>query len=326
MRRLIFVTGATGWQGTSLITALRPQEKVEKDDYHILALTRDKTSPAAKHLSTEKHITLVEGDLNNRSSIEHIFQEAVARGDRIWGVFVVLAFPGLGQIADAEEAQGKMLADIALEYSVSAFIYSSALRSGHRYDDQQRLSSWAKVLVERHIKALGSRGLPWVIVRPGFFMENFLGMLGPLALAVEDDHSDMPQAATDIGRVVAAIYKNFGRCHGEELALISDSLSSAQIGHDHAQAIGSWFLYMWWPLAMMALAINPEMQELVRMINDCHHRRANGEYPEYDKENRIAREICPERTSYREWINQTRIRQGPKDGWNRLSLWGILAG
>lgn len=123
MKRTIFVTGATGQQGTSLITALRPQKDDENDDYHILALTRDKTSPAAQHLSTEKHITLVEGDLNNRSSIEHIFQEAVARGDRIWGVFVVLEFPGLGQIADAEEAQGKVLSYsciIWLRFSLTA--------------------------------------------------------------------------------------------------------------------------------------------------------------------------------------------------------------
>lgn len=123
MRRTIFVTGATGQQGTSLITALRPQEN---DDYHILALTRDKTSSAAQHLATEQHVTLVEGDLNKRSSIDHIFQEAVARGDRIWGVFVVLAFPGMGQNADAEEAQGKVLS-----YSCILLLKSS-LTAGRR--------------------------------------------------------------------------------------------------------------------------------------------------------------------------------------------------
>jgi hypothetical protein len=55
-----------------------------------------------------------------------------------------------------------MLADLALEYRVSAFVYSSALRLGPTYDDHEKLSGRAKVLVERHVKSLGENGLPWV--------------------------------------------------------------------------------------------------------------------------------------------------------------------
>lgn len=44
--------------------------------------------------------------------------------------------------------------------------------------------------------------------------------------------------------------------------MISDSLTSAQIGQDHAQAVGSLFSYMWWPLARLVLAINAEIQNL----------------------------------------------------------------
>jgi hypothetical protein len=56
----------------------------------------------------------------------------------------------------------KMLADLALEYRVSAFVYSSALRLGPTYDDHEKLSYRAKVLIERHVKSLGKNGLPWM--------------------------------------------------------------------------------------------------------------------------------------------------------------------
>lgn len=126
---------------------------------------------------------------------------------------------------------------------------------------------------------LGSLAI--AVVQTGLESETRLDLVvSTYPIVRKDDHIDMPQAATDIGRVVTAIYKvrssgryiqlgfpltdpqNFGECHGEELALISDSLTSAQIGHDHAQAIGSWFSYMWWPLARLVLAINPETQKL----------------------------------------------------------------
>jgi len=53
------------------------------------------------------------------------------------------------------------MADLALEYEVSVYIYSSAERSGEKHDETEKLSGRAKVLVERHVQSLGERGLPW---------------------------------------------------------------------------------------------------------------------------------------------------------------------
>lgn len=80
----------------------------------------------------------------------------------IWGVFAVLAFPGLGASADGEERQGKMLADVALEYKVEVFVYSSAMRAGPKHEDRLVASKKAKRNVEEHCKALGERGLRWM--------------------------------------------------------------------------------------------------------------------------------------------------------------------
>lgn len=54
-----------------------------------------------------------------------------------------------------------MLADLALEYQVSHFIYSSVERGGERDDDKVILDRKVKARIERHIKSLGEKGLGW---------------------------------------------------------------------------------------------------------------------------------------------------------------------
>jgi hypothetical protein len=53
------------------------------------------------------------------------------------------------------------MADLALEYGVSVYIYSTSERGGEKNDETQKLSGRAKVLAERHVQALGPGGLPW---------------------------------------------------------------------------------------------------------------------------------------------------------------------
>jgi hypothetical protein len=97
---------------------------------------------------------------------------------------------------------------MAFEYGVSLFVYSSAER-GNEVDDgtpgKLQHSQESKVAVEKHVKALGEKGLTWTsvyallrravgwqpdrchdnrIIRPGFFMENFLGTIGSIAAGV----------------------------------------------------------------------------------------------------------------------------------------------
>ncbi|PLB51298.1 NAD(P)-binding protein [Aspergillus steynii IBT 23096] len=325
MTRTILVTGATGQQGTSLIAALRPRD-TDSADYRVLALSRSKTSPSAKHLVQEKHVTVVEGDLNDRVSIARVFQEARDGDGTIWGVFMVLAFPGLGKNADAEEAQGKLLADVALEYGVSAFIYSSALRSGPKYDDQLERSGKAKVNVERHVKEIG---LPWAIVKPGFFMENFSGMLGPLAVHLmkagmkPETRLDLV-AAQDIGRVVAAVFKDFSNCSSREVIIVSESLTASQIERTYRPTTGLVGSYVSPCLARLVLKINADTQNLVQTINDTYDRSINGDYPEREDEIQLAKDVCPQRTTFHEWVSKADSEV--QEGWNRVSIWGLLTG
>lgn|ERR1700735_4270761 len=58
------------------------------------------------------------------------------------------------------------MADLALEFKVSVFVYSSFERRGDQFDDEQVLSGKAKVNIERHVRQLGEKGLPWTYVLP----------------------------------------------------------------------------------------------------------------------------------------------------------------
>lgn len=87
-RRAILVTGATGKQGGATIDWLIANGALK--DHVLLAVTRDRTSGAAKKLES-RGVKIVQGDLNDCSAI---FKDAqrVLGGDnhaQIWGVFSV---------------------------------------------------------------------------------------------------------------------------------------------------------------------------------------------------------------------------------------------
>ena len=105
--KTILIAGATGRQGKAACQALGPPLD-DLPSFHILALTRNAASPTAQRLaSSMKHVTVVQGDLDSPESIRKIFEDQKNKGG-IWGVFSVLAFPGLGANADGEERQGKV--------------------------------------------------------------------------------------------------------------------------------------------------------------------------------------------------------------------------
>lgn len=115
--RTVLVVGATGKQGRSTVKFLLGPDGLASPDikFKILALTRDKSSESARKLlernkQHEGNFSLVQGDLDKPDSIRKIFQDAASSGGRgIWGVFVALAYPGLGENAEGEIKQAKVL-------------------------------------------------------------------------------------------------------------------------------------------------------------------------------------------------------------------------
>lgn len=85
MSRALLITGATGKQGGSVISALLAR----KAEFQILAVTRDPESSGAKRLAAKSSaITLIKGDLDH---VDGIFTAAAqkATSGKIWGVFSV---------------------------------------------------------------------------------------------------------------------------------------------------------------------------------------------------------------------------------------------
>ena len=110
-RRNILVVGATGKQGGATVRALLAPHSPR--DFHVWALTRSSSSPAAKSIQNDAsrleaadRLHLIEGDLTNDARIRDIFATMAGSEGGLWGVFVALAFPGLGVKDDRERDQG----------------------------------------------------------------------------------------------------------------------------------------------------------------------------------------------------------------------------
>ena len=118
MSKKLLVIGATGKQGSAFIQSVfqPPSESSSLpalDDVTILALTRNVSSPSAqalKHLVPEgqaEKLKLVQANLDDAASVEKLFVDEGGAG-ALWGVLMVLAFPGLGADPTGEEKQGKV--------------------------------------------------------------------------------------------------------------------------------------------------------------------------------------------------------------------------
>lgn len=84
MSKPVLITGATGKQGGSVITALLEQNA----DVEILAVTRDSNSTGAQKLKSKSpKIQLVEGNLDDPEGLFKNAQEITSQP--IWGVYSV---------------------------------------------------------------------------------------------------------------------------------------------------------------------------------------------------------------------------------------------
>jgi len=332
VRRNILVTGATGHQGRALIRAIQIDAASEAEDFHILALTRTASAPAAQRLTAKPSVTPVEGNLNAPEGIRKIFVDAKQDGG-VWGVFCVLAFPGLGVNADLEEKQGKMLADVALEYGVSMFVFSSAERAGEYYDDHTELDTRAKVMIERHIKALGQKGLPWTILRPGFFMENYDGFLGSITVGVlksglKSTTTNRLVAVDDIGGVAAAVFKNPGKYASQILVVSGEVTTMAQQEEAYKKGTGKPLPAIPWFFARTLIALNAHTRELLADLERKHDARETGpEAPEVEAQTAAAKEAYPQMQTLEAWARARGGQaQAQEENWNKVSLLGLLTG
>lgn len=236
-RRSVLVTGATGQQGGTLARYLLHQ------GYRVVALTRQVEAPAAQALAT-LGAELAAGDFEDPSSLE----AAARRADTLFA----MATPFEAGL-EAEVRQGMNLVDAARRAGVRHFIYSSVagaerLTGVPHFDSKHEVESY-----------LRRSNLPYTIVGPTFFMENFTGPLfrhgleaGVLAMGLPSSHGLQMVALEDlahfIGRVIATPEDFFG----QRIEVASDEVTGQQAADLLSYASGHRVHYQQIPLSVIA--------------------------------------------------------------------------
>ncbi|ONI90124.1 NmrA family protein [Actinosynnema sp. ALI-1.44] len=236
----VLVTGATGRQGGATVRALRAA------GVPVRALVRDPAK--AQGLGVE----LVTGDLNDRDSVVR-----AAQGVR--AVFSV-QMPGMtptgdGFDFDGEVAQGVNLIEGAKAAGVEQFVHTSVSGAGQHTDapgwadgrwPEMAPTLNAKKAIQDHLRAAGFPR--WTLLKPGFFMENFLpsmaflfprGIEGGLVSVVKPETRLSMVAVDDIGTAAAAAIAEPERFHGIELELAGEYLSMTEIAEILSRVLGT---------------------------------------------------------------------------------------
>src|SRR5215203_5192129 len=219
--RLILVSGATGQQGGAVVRNLLER------GFGVRALTRDPAKPAGRELA-DLGAEVVSGDLEDRASIEHVLQD-------VHGVFSVQQFFEAGY--EGEVRQGVQLADAAKAAGVDHYVYSS-VGSAHRETGIPHFES--KWEVEEHVRA---SGVPYTVLRPVFFMQNWEFMREPilggtLPQPLDPDKPFQMIDADDIGVFAAMAFEDPETWIGREVDIAGDELTMLEIAGTFSRVIG----------------------------------------------------------------------------------------
>jgi len=207
----ILITGATGHQGGAVARALLA------GGHKVRALTRKPEGEAARALA-DKGAEIVRGDLDDEASLS----KALAG---TWGVFGVQNTWEAG--VEGEERQGKRLAELARRAGVEHYVYTSVASAHRRTGIPHFDNKWR---VEQTVRALGFPS--YAILRPVFFMENFLSPFfkpaldqGKLAVALRADTPLQMIAVGDIGAYGRLVFEKAESFAGRELDIAGDELT-----------------------------------------------------------------------------------------------------
>ncbi|RII09651.1 NAD(P)H azoreductase [Streptomyces sp. YIM 130001] len=239
----VLVTGATGRQGGATARALLSA------GVPVRALVRDPDTTRAQAVEALGAET-VTGDLHDRDSVIR-----AAEGTR--AVFSV-QMPGITEAGfdfEGEVAQGTNLIEAAQAAGVRQFVHTSVTGAGQHTEHPDwtpgrwpstEASLGAKSTLQDRVRAAGFPS--WTILKPGFFMDNFLpsmgflfprGIEGGLVSVLNPGTGLSLMATDDIGAAAAAAIAAPEKFHGVELELASEYLSMAKVAEVLSRALGT---------------------------------------------------------------------------------------
>src|SRR6266550_6167545 len=210
----VLVTGATGKQGGYLVRELLAR------GHAIRALTR-KPESAGAAARAARGVTIVTGDFEDQGSLER-----AARG--VDTVFAMSTPFESGATTETREGINIVRAASAAGVGVSHLVYSS-VAGADRATGIPHFDS--KFEVE---KAIRQSGVPFTIVAPVFFMENFLAdwlaagiAKGSIAMALPATRRLQQVAVADIAQFTALVIERRESFLGKRIDIASDELTVA---------------------------------------------------------------------------------------------------
>lgn len=274
--KLVLVTGATGKQGGAVLHHLRER------GFPVRALVRNPEDPKARHLfgpGTE----VSRGDLEDEASLTRAL-------DGAYGVYSVQNWRASD--IEGEIRQGKHLADAAKRSRISHFVYSSVAAA----DQHTGIPHFeSKFRIEEHLRGTG---LGFTIVRPVFFMENWLNMRqgvesGVLSFPLAAETRLQMIAVDDIGGVAALAFERPGKWQGRAFELAGDELSMTEVAAVFTRVTGREVRYQQTPWDEFAAKAGDESTRMFRWFQDTG----------YHVDIPAVRQECPSLTSFERWLN-----------------------
>jgi uncharacterized protein YbjT (DUF2867 family) len=231
----VLVTGATGKQGGEVARELLAR------GYRVHAMTRKPEAEKAQELA-RLGAEIVQGDLDDQASIARALRGA-------WGTFAVQNTWEAG--VEKEEAQGKSFAKAARDAGVQHFVYTS-VASAHRKTGIPHFEN--KWRIEETVRAL--RFPSSVVIRPVFFMENFLSPgfkpgidAGKLMMAIRPDTVLQMIAVQDIGKYGRWAFDEHTKLNGRAIDIAGDAHTMPEAARILSKAVGKPVEFVQQPIA-----------------------------------------------------------------------------
>lgn len=274
--RTILVTGATGKQGGAVLRHLA------KRGFSLRALVRNPDSPEARQLENHQ-VEVFHGDFDDTVSMERALDGAN-------GAYSVQPFEGG---PETEVRQGIAFAEAANRLEVDHLVYSSVVAA----DENTGIPHFeSKAKIEERIRQIGTA---YTILRPVFFMENWLMMRqsidsGAIMLPLSPLTRLQMVAVDDIGAFAALAFEHSGHWHNQVFELAGDELSMTDVAEAFSRISGRQVQYQQVPWDQFEKQAGDEMTRMFRWFEE----------KSYKVNIDAARQLYPELTSFNRWLGQ----------------------
>jgi uncharacterized protein YbjT (DUF2867 family) len=279
-KRTIVVTGATGKQGSAAFRHLKQR------GFALRALVRNPEKAEVRELEGSR-VEVLRGDFDDSESMERALDGA----DGAYSVQAWQAGP------ETEIRQGIAFAEAANRQQVGHFVYSS-VAAANQNTGIPHFESKGKI--EERIRQIG---MPYTILRPVFFMENWLMMRdgidrGTIMLPLSAQTRLQMIAVDDIGAFVALAFEHPGHWHNCAYELAGDDLSLTEVAAAFSRASGHEVRYQQISWDQFEQQAGREMTVMYRWFDEKG----------YSVDIGAVRQHYPELTSFNRWLEQNWTR------------------